>query len=168
MEGIQSSDYTRFTMTYGAYVGGALIIVSLLSYITGLYYGNPILLLQYFVLIMGIHMGTTRFRDQYNDGVISYGKILITGVLIVFWGALIYGVYVYVLHKIDPNLIKQYVLSIQKAFNKSFSEEQAKTIIRFYDTFITPFMMALGEIIGKTITGIVFSLIIAIFIKKEK
>ncbi len=167
MEGSQSSDYTKYTMTYGAYVGGAFILVSLLSYITGSYYGNPLQLLQYFVIAVGIHLGTTRHRDQNNNGLISYGQALITGIVIIFWGTLIYGVYVYILHKIDPLLIKQYIYSIEKAFTKSFSKEQADTLIQFYDTFITPFMLALGEIIGKTIIGILFSLIIAMFVKKE-
>ncbi len=167
MERSQSSDYTKYTMTYGAYVGGAFILVSLLSYITGSYYGNPLQLLQYFVIVIGIHLGTTRYRDQYNNGLITYGRALMTGILIIFWGTLIYGVYVYILHKSDPGLIQQYVLSIEKAFTESFSKEQANTLITFYDTFITPFMLALGEIISKTIIGIVFSLIIAIFVKKE-
>lgn len=162
------SGQNQITMTYGAYVGGLLSVIALMSYLIGNFHNNPLQILNYIVIIGGLHIGTVKFRDNYNQGTITYAQALGTGTLIIFYGAVISGFFLYILYKfIDPSLIDQYLNTLQQTMSQSFSSDQVESLMPMYEMMITPFTLAIGELIGKTILGFLLALILSIFIKRE-
>jgi hypothetical protein len=155
-------------MTYGAYVGGAFVLITLIRYFIGDFYTNQLQILSFIAITAGIQLGTTRFRDNMNGGAISYGKALGTGTLIAFWASLISGFFMYLLYSIiDPTLLTQYLDLMRAQLEEQIAADQVSSLIHFYEKLITPFIMALGEIIGKTLLGFIISLLLSIFIKRD-
>jgi hypothetical protein len=160
---------SRISMTYGAYIGLALTVVTIIFYISGSIYNSNLQLINYIVLIIGIYITTKKFRDEYSNGLISYSKALGFGTLTIFYGSIIYGFFIYILYRIiSPGLIEDYITILEEQFLKTGMEtEQVESLTELYRNFMTPFIMGISEIFGKTLFGFIFSLIISLILKNE-
>ena len=88
-------DTRKFAMNYGAYLGLALIVISFIVYILGLEEQKSIIpsLLNNFLMIGAIVYSVTIYRDNFNNGFISYGQSLKLGTSVVFFASVILAFY---------------------------------------------------------------------------
>jgi hypothetical protein len=168
----RENTFLKSTMTVGLITGVALIIYTLLLYITdNLLEQNFFLgILNYIILIAGIVYGTQKYRDQSLDGYITYGKALGYGVVLCIFTGVVFGIFTYLLYGvIDPGLMEENMRIIQEEMlNQGVPESQVETMTEMQREFRTPFMMLLGSIFSYSILGLIFSLITSAFLKKEK
>ncbi|MEZ5195054.1 MAG: DUF4199 domain-containing protein [Bacteroidales bacterium] len=64
----------KHSFLYGIYLGVALIIVSLIFYILGLYGEQWTGYISYVVLLAGIIMTSIAYRNKYLGGFITFGQ----------------------------------------------------------------------------------------------
>ena len=158
----------RHAMKFGAIVGLGLTIFSLLLYAFGINQ-NEFQYPSYLIMVVGLIAGIKRFRDLAMDGFISYGKALKTGTLIALFGAFIFNFYMYIFYKyIDASQLDLILEQVKiQMVNQGRSEEEMDLAMTMMEKFMTPGGMFISGIFGYTLTGFIFSLIIAIFLKKE-
>jgi len=161
----------KSAMTYGMFVGIALIVLSLLTYIMGVI--KPpfwVSLLQYVVIIAGIIYGTKKFRDEDLGGEISYSKALGFGILICVFASIIIGIYMIIFMKIiDPEFMNKMMAVIEEEYVKAgLSEEQIDAAMGMVSKMQSPIIMAIGTVFTFSFMGTIFSLVTAAFLKKEK
>ncbi len=163
-------NFLKHTATYGLYIGLALIILTLIDYVAGLYGQNKIFsLLQYVVMIGGIVWATINYRNTEMGGFISYGQSLGYGVVLsVFFGVVSAVFTVILVTVIDPaymehamDLLRENLLEEGKV-----SEDQIDAMMAMSEKFANPVFTFFTNIIGAVFMGLIITLITSIFTKK--
>ncbi len=109
------------------------------------------------------------YRDNYMHGQITYGQSLGAGVIICLYYAILMAIFAYILYTfIDKGLIaKQLALSEETLVKKGLPQASIDTAMAFQQKIMKPAIMAPLSVFGNMLWGVVFSLIVSIFIKKE-
>ncbi len=167
----KSNPMFKSAMTYGLFVGIALIVFSLLTYVMGVI--KPpfwVSLLQYVIIVAGIIYGTKKFRDEDLGGEISYSKALGFGILICVFASVIVGIYMIIFMKvIDPEFMNKMMAVLEEEYAKAgLSEEQIDAAMGMVSKMQSPVIMAIGTVFSFSFMGTIFSLVTAAFLKKEK
>ncbi len=168
---MKTKSQTKVAMTYGTILGLTGAIVSLVFFFCGAdpqskYPG----FISYVLTIIAIIYGVKNYRDQELGGFISYGQSLGTGVLIGLFSGIIMAVFVVLMFTvIDPGLTEKIMdTAQQKMADKSMSEEQMETSLKWARKFMSPPFLFIFSIISSVFMSFIFSLIISIFMKKEQ
>jgi hypothetical protein len=163
----QSNTSTKTAMNYGLYLGLALVLTSVVFYVMGKPFSEGIL--SYLVIIAILIWGIWSFREELGKAGLSYSSALGFGTLTSLFGSLIYAFYTFVLYKVvDHGLLdKLFVYMEQKMLQAGSPENQIEMLMNLYKKILTPLTLSISQIIGVTLTGFIFSLIIAIFLKRE-
>ena len=171
----------QFTMTYGAILGIVSIIFSIILYITGFmpYNFKRIILtaiIGFTIMIIFIVVGTKTYRDKVLGGTISYGKALITGMLIVVFSTILGSFYNLIFNMfIDPEYTNK-VFEATKSWMYDYMNnmgvpdgqiEQAIDGIEEQQANYTPLKSFFQSLYFSVIVGFVLSLITSAFIKKN-
>ena len=169
MEQTNNPNLIKSTMTSGAILAAALLIYTLILYMTNLTFSTPLGYVAYLILIGGIIWGIKSFRDQEQNGFINYGRALGVGMLTVAFASIIMAIFIYLLYSIiDPGLIQKGIeLARTKLVEKNLNEDQIEMAINMSKKFMTPAFLAIGTILGYGFLGLIFSLIIAAVMKNE-
>lgn len=170
MEQTTKPNLLKSTMTSGAILGVVLVIFSLVIYMTNLTYVTGIGYISYLFIIGGIVLGIKNYRDQEQQGFISYSQALGAGMLTVMFASIIVAVFVYLLYSvIDPGLIEKGIeVARENMAKKNLNDEQVELAINMTKKFMSPGFIVIFTILGYAILGLIFSLIAAAFMKKEK
>jgi hypothetical protein len=163
----QSSTVSKTTMNYGLYMGLALVLTSVVFYVMGKPFSEGVL--SYAIIIGGLIWGIRSFREELGEKGLSYGRALGFGTMISLFASLIYAFYTFVLYKIiDHGLLDKLLVFMEEKMLKTGStENQIELIMNMYKKILTPLTLSIGQILGVTFMGFLFSLIIAIFFRKE-
>jgi hypothetical protein len=158
------------TMNYGAILGLALIIYSLILYFAGLTASKLLAYLSYLLLIAGIYFATKHYRDKILGGFISYGKAMAAGVLTSLFASIILAFFTYVqLRFIDPQIIeKQITLTGEQMVHSGLPEKQVEMTVQLMKKFMTPLAMALWGIIGFAFIGTIISVITSAILNNDE
>jgi len=169
MEQTNNSNLLRSTMTSGAILGVSLVIYSLILYMTNLMFITALGYVSYLIMIGGIVLAIKNYREQ-EQGFINYGRAVGVGMLTIAFAAIIVAIFVYLLYTIiDPGLIeKSLEVARNKMAAKNLSDDQIETAINITKKFMTPGFLVISTILGNAFMGLIFSLVIAAFMKKEK
>ncbi len=166
-----SKGLLKITATYGAYLGAALVAVSLVDYLLHLYGGSTLMnTISYVVFIGGIVWATLAYRNGAMGGYISYGHALRFGTQLCAFAAIILGAYTAILiNVVDPSYLEKSfdVLARQMAESGAYSEEQIDLAITASRSMTTPVSMVVISIITYSLLGFFVSLLTSAFIKKE-
>jgi amino acid transporter len=102
-------------------------------------------------------------------GQITFGQSVGAGVIICLYYAVIMAIFTYILYAfIDTGLTaKQMALAEEMLVKKGMPQATIDTAMAMQAKFMKPGIMALFVIFGSMIWGVILSLIISIFIKKE-
>jgi len=161
----------KVAMSYGLMFGLSGVAVFLLFYFTGAdmqsRWPNY---LTYILLILFITMGIKSFRDEDLGGEIGFGKAVGTGTLISIFGGIIVGAFtalffVYIAPEMTERIIEA---AQQNMVENGMSEEQIEMAGNMTRKFMTPMWLFFFSILGNAFMGLIFSLIIGIFLKKDK
>ena len=166
-------DTRKFAMNYGAYLGLALIFISLIVYILGLEEQKSIIpsLLNNFLMIGAIVYSVTIYRDNFNDGFISYGESLKLGTSVVFFASVILAFYTFLFVTfINPEYLEKILkVAEQEILNSDpeISDENLDLALSMTQKMLQPQWMITLSVLGGTFMGFFYSLIISFFVKKE-
>ena len=164
-----NNDILKHSATYGAIIGFALIIYSVLLYVLGLSLSRVLGYFSFIIIIGGLYIGIKNFRDNEPSAAISYGRALGTGVLICVFLGIIGSLFTYLQFRfIDSGLAEKMIeMAEEKLYNKGIPEDMIEVQMRAMSKMFTPGLMAIFGFISYLFWGTVFSLILAAILKKE-
>lgn len=157
------------TLNYGLIMGLITIVFSVLTYMLDVT-GKPWVILPSLIIsIVALYMLLRSYRDTYNHGYISYGKAVSAGVVISIYSAILGAIYIYILYGfIDPGLVDKQILEAEeKMIARGMPEGSIDAALEMQSKFVKPWLMAISSIFTAAFFGLILSLIVSLFIKKE-
>ena len=165
----QKVNVWKANLTNGLILAMAGIAYSLVMYFLDLtlnktqgYAFIPIqLVLMYFLL--------KSYRDNYLHGQITYGQSFGAGVIICLYYAIILAAFIYILYTvIDTGLLsKQLALTEETLVKKGLPQASIDTAMTIQSKIMKPEIMAPLSILGSMLVGVIMSLLVSIFVRKE-
>ncbi|NJO01841.1 MAG: DUF4199 domain-containing protein [Bacteroidia bacterium] len=152
----------RIAIKYGLYTGMASVTFYLILFLTNLYF--DLNLLSNVILIVGIAYGMQEFKN-YNQGYLRYGQGVGLGLMLSAITGFMVGLLMLIYLSLDSNIIethKQYLIGIYEQFG--YSDEQIDEMVML----LKPNYYFISMVLGYFITGLVLSLIIAAFKRKDE
>jgi Protein of unknown function (DUF4199) len=109
------------------------------------------------------------YRDSYRYGMITFGQALGAGMVICLYYAIIAAIFTYLLYTvIDSNLMdKQLAFTENLLQKRGIPEEAIEMSMKFQKKILKPEIMAPISIFGSMFGGLIMSLIVAAFVRKE-
>ena len=161
---------TVHALYYGLITGAAMVVLSLILYITNLYMNRTLGYLSFILLIGGMVWGTLEYRKTYLNGFISYGKAFSLCFLIGLFAALLSACYTFIFAQfIYPGFSQEILEKAREGMinsGRSMSEEQIDQAMKYTEMFTTPVMIAVWSVITFAFFSVILSLLTAIFLKK--
>ncbi len=163
------NDILKHSATYGAIIGFALIIYSVLLYILDLSLSKSLGYLSFLIIIGGLYIGIKNFRENEPEKAISYGRAVGVGVLICVFLGFLGSVFAYLQFRfIDPGLVDKMIeISEEKLLEKGLPDDMVEMQLSAMSKMFTPGLMAILGFFSYLFWGTVFSLIIAAILKKQ-
>lgn len=160
-------------LRYGAYFGGAMIVFSLLMYLIefNMMSLSGIAIMYATMLLMGgaFAVMAGRFqRDQLNGGYITFGKAFLIGLLTVFAGMLISGLWNFILVTvIDPDYVTALKDQFVEAWGESMPPEALEEALKGFDKSGEFSGVMSSSLWGGGIFGAICGLIAGAIVKKQ-
>jgi len=153
----------------GLFLGLALVLLQTIFYLADIQYNSKMGYLSYVILIAGLFLSTRNYRDVNNGGFLSYGRGVGYGVLVSLMAGIISAVFVFVLYTyFDPTMIDKILIETENQLVEDGMEDsQIEQTMDITAKMITPFTITLFSIIGMVFMGLVFSLVVSVFLRKE-
>ena len=109
------------------------------------------------------------YRDNYRYGMITFGQALGAGLIIFVYYAIIMAVFTYLLYAvIDPDLVdKQLAFAEEEMIKRGIPESAIEAGMKVQTKIMKPGIMAPLSIFGSMLQGLIMSLIVAAFVRKE-
>lgn len=162
----------KHSLLYGLYIGIALIILSLLFYITDLYTQSWVGYVNYAVILVGVVFASIAYRDKYMDGVITYGKSVSAGFMSGLFAGVLVAIYTIVFMTVMGEEYIQTLMEIAEekmlSSQPNMSDEEIEMAMNMTKKMMTPGWVSVMVFLGNGFFALVFSLIASIFIKKEE
>jgi hypothetical protein len=157
------------TLGYGVIIALAIIVFSLILFLLNIAKGNGLEYLAYLILLGGLFLAQTNFRNKYHGGFIEYGKAFTIGMLTSLFVAIIYGIYTFVFLKyIDPGAMEEgMAIAEQQMMDRGMSDMEIEQGMELARKFQSVGLATFGSFFITFIIGLILSLITAIFVKKE-
>ena len=145
------------------------IAYSLVMYFLDLYLNKTQGYIFLLVLIVILFFLVKSYRDNYLHGFITYGQAVGSGVVIFLYYSIISGIFTYILYAvIDPELTaKQLALAEELMVSKGYTQEIIDAGMNIQKKIMTPAIMTVFGIFASMLTGVIMSLLVAIFVRKE-
>ena len=161
---------SKHAFSSGLIMGLVLMILSLVTYVFELYDQKWFNYVSWVALGVGIYLAVKKYRDEVAGGYISYGSALGYGVLFSFIASLVASIVNYIyLGYIDDGFITYTLEQAEmQMYESGQSDEQIEMAISMTRKMTSPIMMGIWGVFGITLLGLVLSLIISAFVKKEE
>ena len=164
-----SASIWKSSLISGVYLGIALILISVVFYVTGNVFSKTAQYISYPVMIIGIILAQVSYKKALG-GTMSYGQALGVGVITMVFASVISSIYSVLLYNvIDPSLQEQLRIFTEEQIIKQgrVPEDQIEASVNIAAKLQTPVMMLVMGIISGAIAGLIISLITSIFTKKN-
>jgi hypothetical protein len=156
---------------FGIGTGAVMVIFSLVFFLLNVDEKSFVNSLVYIILVAGMFWGMYNIRENRLDGAMKYGKAVGTGFWIGFVASLIVSIYYYFyLTYLNPGILDNVMVEAQNKIleqNPDISEEDLDRALSMVEMFSKPYISAIVQIFSNSVISIIFSLIIAIFVKRE-
>jgi hypothetical protein len=169
----------KIVLIFGLIAG--FIITVQMVYFTALRYDNPdfktmeiVGFASMLVAFSFIFLGIKNYRDNYNNGVISFGKAFKTGALIALVASTVYVVtWLFEYYLFVPDFMDQYtehVISAAKAEGASQAEiaHKAEEMAGYSKMYENPVFVVLLTFMEVLPVGLVIALISALILKRKQ
>jgi hypothetical protein len=165
----QKRSIWKETLNYGIIYGLITVGLSLLAYMFDLTFKTWIIVPSLLIGVLVLFFLLRSYRDHYNNGYISYGKSVGTGVVIVMYSALIAAVYIYVLYAfIDPGLVdKSLAMQEERLIARGMPEAAIDRALEMQAKMMKPWFTTLISTLGSVFYGLIQSLLVSLFIVKK-
>lgn len=159
----------KANLTNGLILGMIGIVYSLVVYFLDLSFNKAqgwiFLLIEGAVLFFLLKS----YRDNARFGMITYGESLGAGVIICLYYSIIMAVFTYILYTvIDTELVaKQLAFAEEMMQKKGLPQESIDMAMKMQEKFMKPVIMVPFSLVMNMFFGLVLSLLVSIFIRKE-
>ena len=166
-------DTRKFAMNYGAVLGLCLMLIALLFWVLGVDDQQSVIpsILNNVVIIGFLVYAIMQYRDNVNNGFISYSSSVKLGTTIVFFSSVIMAFYTFIyITYLNPDFLANILNITEQAMleaNPEISDQELDLALSMTTKFMQPHWMMIMGVLGGTFLGFLFSLIISIFVKKE-
>lgn len=163
----QQVNSKSITLTYGLITTLAMIALSLIIHFMNISATSWPSYLLYVIYFIGIFMACKAFAKSRN-GNVTYGNVFGAGFKMVAFTTLLMVLWSIISIYIFPEMKDQALEAAQtKMLEQGVSEEQMEMSIDMTRKFFTPFLI-MGAIFNYLIAGVIFTLISAAIVKKNK
>ncbi|HBC76987.1 MAG TPA: hypothetical protein DEO60_00365 [Bacteroidales bacterium] len=165
----QKSNVWKANLTNGLILSMIGIVYTLVMYFLDLTINKTQGYVFLLILVVALFFLIKSYRDNYLHGSITYGQAVGAGVVIFLYYAIITAVFTYILFSIiDPGLIdKQLAAAEELMAKRGIPQEAVDAGLKIQKKMMKPEIMAPLSIFGNMLYGVIMSLIVAIFVKKE-
>jgi len=165
----QNVNVWKANLTNGLILGLIGIVYTLVIYFLDLSFNKIQGYVFIFLQIVILYFLVKSYRDNFLHGNITYGQAFGAGVIICLYYAILIAIFTYILYSvIDPGLInKQLAFTEEMMLKKGLTQAQVDAGMAVQSKIMKPAIMAPVSIFGSMIWGIIISLIVGIFVRKE-
>ena len=159
----------KANLTNGFILGLIGIVYSLVMYFLDLSFNK----IQGFVFIIFqvviLYYLVKSYRDNFLHGRITYGQALGAGVIICLYYAILMALFNYILYTvIDTGLLsKQLAFTEEMMLKKGLPQAQVDAGMAIQSKIMKPAIIAPLSIFGTMLWGLIISLVVGIFVRKE-
>jgi hypothetical protein len=159
----------KANLTNGLILGLVGIVFSLLMYFLNLSLNKSQSYVFMIIQIAVLYFLLKSYRDNFMHGQITFGQSVGAGVIINIYYAVIMAIFTYILYTvIDPSLIaKQLAMAEDGMVKKGLPQATIDAGMAFTKKLMKPGILAFSSTIFLVIWGVVISLLVSIFVKKE-
>jgi hypothetical protein len=159
----------KANLTNGIILGLIGVVYSMIMYFFDLTFNQLQGWIFYLLEIIVLYFMVKSYRDNYCQGNMTFGQGLGAGMVIFLYNALIAAVFIYILYTfIDANLMdKQLAMSEQEMIKRGLPQEAIDMSLKIQEKIFKPIIMAPISILGSMFAGLIMSLIVAAFTRKE-
>ena len=154
---------------HGFFLGFALVVMQTIFYLADIKPDSALGYLSYVILFGGLFLSVKNYRDELNNGFISYGRSVGYGVVVSLMAGIISSAFVFILYQyIDVTFVDRMLIEAETQLEEqNLSPEQLEMAMEINQKMFTPLVIALMSILGYVFMGTIFSLVVAVFLKKE-
>jgi hypothetical protein len=160
----------RTALKWGLITGITLVVYSIILYTFNLTTNAAFSLIIYGIMIGGLILGMREYRTN-NGGYMTYGEGMGLGALLSAVAGLLSSAFtVFYTQIIDPGFQERMIEQVrdQMEGQGKISDEQIDQAIKLMQKFQSPGLQFMFGLFGTILIGVVLSLIIAAFIRRNK
>lgn len=159
----------KTNLTNGLIFGLVGVVYSLLMYFLNLSLNKTQGYVLLIIQIALLYFLLKSYRDNYMHGRMTFGQSVGAGVVIYLYYAIIIAVFTYILNAfIDTGLAaKQLAFAEEAMVKRGMPQATIDTTMAMQAKFMKPGIMSIIVIAGSMFWGVIVTLIISIFVKKE-
>lgn len=160
----------KANFTNGLIMGLAGIVFTLVLWFLDLTFNRGISYVFLLISAVLLYYFIKSYRDNYLHGIITYGQSLGAGMIIFVYYGIIMAIFSYILYTvIDPGLTEKGLVFAEEQLRKSgrVPDNMIDASMDMQRKFMKPGIMAGASILGSLFTGLIISLIVSIFTRKE-
>ena len=164
-------DTRKFAMNYGAILGCCLIFFALLLWVLGVDEQQSVIpsVINNVVIVLFLVYAIRQYRDNCNNGFISYSESLKLGTSVAFFSSLIMAFYTFIyITYLSPDMLANILHTTEQAVlqsNPEISEEELDLALEMTGKFLQPHWLMIMGVLGGTFMGFFYSLVISFFVK---
>lgn len=165
----QKVNIWKANLTNGVILGLIGIVYSLVMYFLNLILNNAQGYIFILIQIIILYFLVKSYRDHFMHGMITFGQALGAGVVICLYYSIIMAIFTYILYAfIDTNLVdKMLAMTEEKLLDRGLSQSQIEAGMTVQSRLMKPAFIAPMSIFGNMFQGLIMSLIVAAFVRKE-
>lgn len=160
----------RVALKWGLITGVALILYSTILYTLDQATNRGLSVIIYVILIGGLVLGMREYRTA-NAGYMTYGEGMSLGALLSAVAGFLSSLFtVFYTQIIDPGFQARITEQVREQMEEAgnMSDEQIDQAIEIMGKFQSPRLAFIFGIVGTILIGVVFSLVIAAILRKNK
>ena len=160
-------------MNYGAVLGLCLMLIALIFWVLGVDEQQSVIpaILNNMLIIGFLVYAINQYRDNFNNGFISYSESLKLGTSLAFFSSVIIAFYTVIqITYLNPDMLANIMNMTEQAMleaDPEISDQQLDLALSMTSKFMQPHWIMIMGVLGGTFMGFLFSLVISIFVKKE-
>jgi hypothetical protein len=159
----------KANLTNGLILGLAGIAFSLVLYFLDLSLNKTVGYLNIPIQLVLLYLLLKSYRDNFMHGQITYGQSVGAGVVIFLYYSIIMAVFTYILFAvIDPGLVKKSMAIAEESMvKKGLPQSTIDQGMAFTAKIMKPGIMAVFAVFTSMFFGVIYALLVSIFIRKE-
>ena len=165
-------------IVFGVLFGVIMVLEFVIMYVIGMKSlvgssaGMVVNVANYLILpVIFIYLGCDNYKKNINNGFISFGECLKTGVSITFIAAIVYASFSVIFNFIFPEFVDE-MISISKETmvteNPEMTSEQIEIGLSMARKFMNPLIVFPVTLVMFSFIGLIYSLIVGAIVKNEK
>ncbi len=160
----------QYALNYGIALGLSLSLIELLAFLLGLLDHWLMGFINIALVVSMISIALKKNRDQFNNGILPFGKAFLIGLFTCLISGAIWSIYRLIEYSLEPSIIENILLQIEeKLLESSISEDQIESMMKIYTMLYTaPFLALSTFIFNMGIGGSILSLIMAAIFKRDQ